>query len=48
MFLTASLALYFDINFRKRTEVSAYRKILKSVLLILAVLLLFQVAKIFI
>ena len=46
MLLTASLALYSGINIRKKIKVSAYRKILKLVLLFLAALLLYQVSKI--
>ena len=46
MLLAASLALYIGITIRKKIKVSAYRSILKFVLLILAVLLLIQVSKI--
>ena len=46
MFLAASFALYAGIKIRKKIKVSAYRKILRVVLLILAVLLLYQVSKI--
>jgi len=46
MLIVASLALYIGITIRKRIELSAYRKILRVVLLILAVLLLVQVSMI--
>ena len=44
MLIAASLALYIGIAIRKKIELSAYRKILRLVLLILAVLLLIQVS----
>lgn len=46
MFIAASLALYTGINIRKKIKVNAYRKILKLILLFLAILLLYQVLKI--
>ena len=46
MLIAASLALYIGITIRKKIEISAYRKILRLVLLILAVLLLIQVSMI--
>jgi uncharacterized membrane protein YfcA len=44
MLFAASLALYIGITIRKKIELSAYRKILRLVLLILAMLLLIQVS----
>jgi len=44
MLIATSLALYIGIAIRKKIELSAYRKILRLVLLILAVLLLIQVS----
>ena len=44
MLIAASLALHIGITIRKKIELSAYRKILRLVLLILAVLLLIQVS----
>lgn len=46
MLIAASIALYIGIIIRKKIELSAYRKILRLVLLILAVLLLIQVSMI--
>ena len=47
MLIAASVALYLGITVRKKIELSAYRKILKLVLLILAVLLFVQVSILF-
>jgi uncharacterized membrane protein YfcA len=47
MLIAASVALYLGITIRKKIEPSAYRKILKLVLLILAVLLFVQVSILF-
>jgi uncharacterized membrane protein YfcA len=46
MFLTAALALFWGIKIRRNIEVNNYRKLLRLVLLILAVLLFYQVSKI--
>ncbi len=46
MLIAASFALYIGINIRKKIELSSYRKILRLVLIILAVLLLIQVSMI--
>ena len=44
MLFAASLALYLGITIRKKIELSAYRKILRLVLLVLALLLFYQVS----
>jgi hypothetical protein len=44
MLIAASFALYIGITIRKKIELSAYRNILRLVLLVLAVLLLIQVS----
>ena len=46
MFFAASLALYGGINLRQKIKAETFRHILKAVLLFLAALLLYQVAKI--
>ena len=46
MFLTAAIALFFGLNIRKKIKVNTYRKILRLVLLILAVILFYQVYKV--
>ena len=44
MLFAASLALYLGVTIRKKIELSAYRKILRLVLLVLALLLFYQVS----